>query len=105
MKMIGISLRSTTRFWTSSPLRSGRDTSSTRQLGTLTRGCLRNSCADENVSGCQPAQRISHSSDSRTETSSSTMNTIGVPCDRVDDVDSALVVLAELMSKPGGQKA
>ena len=42
------------------------------------RGRERNSCADANVSGCQPALTIRSSSDSRTETSSSTMNTIGV---------------------------
>ena len=79
MKMIGMSLRSAAiRFCSSRPLRSGSATSSTRQLGTGTRGCARNSRADANDNGCQPAVRISGSSDSRTETSSSTMNTIGV---------------------------
>ena len=67
-----------TRFCRSRPSRPGRDTSRTRQLGTRARGCVRNSCADANVSGCQPSQRISNSSDSRTETSSSTTKTIGV---------------------------
>ena len=33
-----------------------------------------------NVSGCQPSKRMSESSDSRTEMSSSTMKTIGVVC-------------------------
>src|SRR3989454_11167038 len=79
MKMIGMSVRSAaTRFWRSRPLRSGRPTSSTRQLGARTRGRDRNSCADANVSACQPAQRISNSSDSRTEISSSTTNTVGM---------------------------
>src|SRR5438309_11177846 len=79
MKMIGMSGRSTaTRPCRSRPLRPGRETSSTRQLGTEIRGRARNSCEDANVSGCQPAQRISNSSDSRTETSSSTTNTTGV---------------------------
>src|SRR5215471_8983898 len=58
MKMIGMSARSTaTRFCKSRPLRPGRLTSRTRQLGTGTRGQDRNSCADSNVSGCQPAKR------------------------------------------------
>src|SRR6266850_971223 len=79
MKMIGMSIRSAvTSFWSSSPFRSGSPTSSTRQLGARTRGRSRNSCADGNVCGCQPAESIKSSSDSRTETSSSTTNTIGV---------------------------
>src|SRR6266436_5197206 len=87
MKMIGMSLRSTAmRFCR--PLRPGRLTSSTRQLGARTRGRARNSCADANVSGCQPAQRISNSSDSRTETSSSTTNTTGVASGMWADLDS-----------------
>src|SRR5438094_280217 len=78
MKTIGMSLRSAaTRFCKSRPLRSGRPTSSTRQLGARTRGRDRNSRAEANVSACQPAQRISNSSDSRTDTSSSTTNTMG----------------------------
>src|SRR5436190_16189227 len=78
MKMIGMSVRSpATRFCRSSPVRPGSDTSSTRQLGTGARGRSRNSCAEANVSGCQPSWRISGASDSRTEMSSSTMNTIG----------------------------
>jgi hypothetical protein len=64
-----------------------RVTSSTRQLGARTRGRDRNSCADANVSGCQPSQRMSASSDSRTETSSSTTNTIGVVSDMGADLD------------------
>src|SRR5262245_58562872 len=79
MKMIGMSVRSPAmRFWRSRPLRSGSDTSSTRQLGALTRGRARNSWAEAKVSGRQPAERINSSSDSRTDTSSSTMKTIGV---------------------------
>src|ERR1700730_424020 len=98
MKMIGMSIRSTaTRFCRSRPLRSGRVTSSTRQLGARTRGLDRNSCAEANVSGCQPAQRISDSSDSRTETSSSTTNTIGVACDMGTDLDSWSGALDNLM--------
>src|SRR5712671_4401116 len=89
MKMIGMSVRSLAmRFCRSRPLRPGRETSSMRQLGTRTRGRLRNSCADANISGCQPSQRINNSSDSRTETSSSTTNTIGVPSDMGDDPTS-----------------
>src|SRR5262249_11452929 len=76
--MIGISPRSSAiRFCRSSPLSPGRDTSRTRQFGTKARGRARNSCADENVSVCQPSYRISNSSDSRTEMSSSTTKTIG----------------------------
>src|SRR5580658_5756606 len=87
--MIGMSARSTaTRFCRSRPLRPGRDTSRTRQLGTEGRGRVRNSWADSNVSGCQPSKRINNSSDSRTETSSSTTNTIGVACDIGDDPNS-----------------
>src|SRR5260370_21771336 len=94
MKMIGMSIRSTaTRICRSRRLRSGRVTSSTRQLGARTRGRDRNSCADANVSGCQTAQRISDSSDSRTETSSSTTNTIGVACD-IGDLNSWSAALA-----------
>src|SRR5258707_13718787 len=101
MKMIGMSVRSTaTRFWRSRPLRSGSVTSSTRQLGALTRGRARNSCADANVSACQPAHRISNSSDSRTETSSSTTKTIGVAPENGDGLDSPLGSLDEDMSIP-----
>src|SRR6266851_1665756 len=58
MKMIGTSVRSiATRFCSSRPLRPGRDTSSTRQLGTSARGRARNSCAKANVSGSQPSER------------------------------------------------
>src|SRR6266581_2713956 len=89
MKMIGMSVRSTaTRFCRSRPLRSGRPTSSTRQLGARACGRARNARADANVSGCQPAQRISNSSDSRTEISSSTTNTIGVGGAMCDYLDS-----------------
>src|SRR5439155_17327545 len=78
MKMIGISVRSlATRSCKSRPFRLGSETSSTRQLGTLTRGRLRNSCADSNVSAHQPSLQISNSSDSRTEMSSSTTKTTG----------------------------
>src|SRR5919197_56441 len=77
MKMIGISVRSTMRSWRSRPLRSGSVTSSTRQLGPSMRERRRKSSADAKVSGRQPAARISNSSDSRTDTSSSTTNTTG----------------------------
>src|ERR1700719_3545409 len=100
MKIIGMSIRSTAmRFCRSRPLRSGRATSRTRQLGATTRGRARNSCADANVSGRQPAKRISDSSDSRTETSSSTTNTIGVACD-ISDLNSWSASLAKLMYIP-----
>src|SRR5258707_12998619 len=66
----------------------------------MTRGRERNSCADANVSGCQPPQRISASNDSRTEMSSSTMNTIGEACDMSSDLDSWSSALAKLMYIP-----
>src|SRR6266571_7987454 len=102
MKMIGISLRSTaTRFCSSRPLISGRVTSSTRQFGARTRGQDRNSRADANVSGCQPAEPISNFSDLHTETSSSTTNTTGVACDMGDDLDAWSGAFAELISSLG----
>jgi hypothetical protein len=67
-------------FCRSRPLRPGREMSSTRQLGTKVRGWARNSGADAKVCGSQPSQRINNSSDSRTDTSSSTTNTIGTAC-------------------------
>src|SRR6266446_5760916 len=82
MKMIGMSVRSDAMsFCNSRPFRSGRETSSTKQFGVAVRGCPRNSFADANVSGCQPANVISSLSDSRTEMSSSTTKTIGFCCD------------------------
>src|ERR1700682_3388018 len=82
MKIIGMSARSDAiSFCNSRPLRSGREISSTKQLGIVVRGCPRNSPADANVSGCQSANLISNSSDSRTEMSSSTTKTIGFCCD------------------------
>src|ERR1700730_16257528 len=98
MKMIGMSIRSTaTRFCRSRPLRSGRPTSSIRQLGAKTRVRDRNARADANVSGCQPTQRISNSSDSRTEMSSSTTKTIGIGLDFVEP-DSVIFAPAEFIS-------
>src|SRR3954470_23430210 len=98
MKMIGMSVRSAAiRFCKSKPLRSGRLTSSTRQLGTVTRGRARNSCADEKVSGSQPSQRISASNDSRTETSSSTTKTIGASRDMSDDLGSPNAAIAQVI--------
>src|SRR5450432_3067430 len=86
MKMICTSGRSTaTCFCRSRPSRPGREMSSTRQLGTMARGRARNSSADANVCGSQPSQRINDSSDSRTDTSSSTTNTIGTACDMLDN--------------------
>src|SRR6185369_5041352 len=79
MKIMGMSLRSTaTRFCSSRPFRPGREISSSRQLGRRARGRSRNSCAQANVSGCQPSLSIRSSNDSRTETSSSTTNTMGL---------------------------
>src|ERR1043165_1924229 len=49
-----------------------------RQLGAIDRGRARNSCADEKSSGRQPASARRSSSDSRTEMSSSTTNTVGL---------------------------
>src|SRR6185369_10259987 len=101
MKMIGMSIRSAaTRFCRSRPLRPGSETSSTRQLGTSGFERERNGCADAKVSGFQPAQRMSDSSDSRTETSSSTTNTIGVGCDFEADLDSSSRELGEPIVTP-----
>src|ERR1700730_18431764 len=86
MKMIGMSgLSTATCFCRSRPLRPGREMSSTRQLGTRARGRARNSSEDANVCGSQPSHRINNSSDSRTDTSSSTTNTIGTACDIRDN--------------------
>jgi hypothetical protein len=98
MKMIGMSARSTMRFWRSRPLRLGSVTSRTRQLGPSIRERPRKSSADANVSGCQPAERISNSSDSRTDTSSSTTNTTGVSFETTCALDSLPASPAELMS-------
>jgi len=86
INMIGIGDRRSVarRFCRSRPLRSGSMTSNTRQLGTRAGGRGRNSCAEANICGCHPAKRIRSSSDSRTEMSSSTTNTIGVPRDVSD---------------------
>src|ERR1700731_2573191 len=101
INMIGISVRTgAMRFCSSRPSRSGSEMSSTRQLGTKTRGRERNSWADPNVCGCQPAKRISDSSDSRTEMSSSTTNTTGVSREMKDDLDSGKDALAEFISCP-----
>ena len=56
--------------------------------GTRARGRARNSGADANVCGSQPALRINNSSDSRIDTSSSTTNTIAVACDICDNPNS-----------------
>src|SRR6266566_2786494 len=98
MKMIGISTRSTMRFCRSRPLRLGSVTSRTRQLGPSMRERPRKSSADAKVSGCQPAERISNSSDSRTDTSSSTTNTTGVSREIAGALDSLPASPGELMS-------
>src|SRR5262245_43135517 len=92
MKMIGIAIRSATSFCKSRPLRAGRATSRTRQCGTAALGRDRNSFADANVSGCHPTERISNSSDSRTEMSSSTTSTIGFPCDMGQHLETLKIV-------------
>src|SRR4051812_28895959 len=82
MKMIGIPSRpAAIRSCNSSPLRSGRLTSRTRQLGPRVWERARKSSEDANVSGRQPACRINASRDSRTETSSSTTKTTGTMAD------------------------
>src|SRR5262245_8846962 len=97
MKMTGMSMRSLAiRSCRSRPLRSGSETSSTRQHGQSARGLTRNSCAEANLSARQPAESISNSSPWRTETSSSTTNTIGVGCDTDDDLDAWSAAFAEL---------
>src|SRR5262249_56106299 len=68
-----------------------------RQFGTETRGRERNAVADANVSGCQPSSRISASSASRTEMSSSTTKTIGV-C-RSEEHTSELQSLTNLVCR------
>jgi hypothetical protein len=77
----GISTRSETSSCKSRPLRSGREMSSTRQLGVKGRGRARNSRADAKSSGRQPSDRSSNSGDSRTDMSSSTTKTTGASCD------------------------
>jgi hypothetical protein len=57
--------------------------SRTRQPGTRIRSRHRNSSADSSVSVCHPAPQIITLEDARTETSLSTTNTIGAPCDDV----------------------
>src|ERR1051326_3007351 len=95
IKMIGMSVLSEAiSFCSSRPLSSGRETSSTRQLGASGRGRARNSSADAKVSGCHPTKRISASSDSRTEMSSSTTKTIGLD---FGEPDSELLALAEFI--------
>src|SRR5271168_3862697 len=87
MKIMGMSIRSPAiSDCNSRPLRPGNVTSNTRQLGANARGWARNSRADSNTSGRQPAWRISVSSASRTDISSSTTNTIGVVCDMGNDL-------------------
>ena len=103
MKIIGMSVRSTAMlFCRSRPFMPGRETSSTRQLGTWALGRARNPCADANVSGCQPSRRISSSSDSRTEISSSTMKTTGVSCEREDCPNRWPSMCTTLMGLPPG---
>ncbi len=92
MKMIGMSARSSAMwFCRSSPLRSGRFTSSTKQVGTTGRGCERKSRAEAKVTGSQPSKRTSISSDSRTDMSSSTTNTIGVASGTVETLNGCAI--------------
>ena len=65
----------------------------------MERGRERNSCADANVSGCQPAVLISSSSDSRTETSSSTTKTIGVTSGMVTTSIDATCARGQYMAR------
>src|ERR1051325_5276799 len=105
MKMIGRSARSEPMsFCNSRPLISGNDTSSTRQLGELVRERVRNSSADANVSGRQPANSISNSSDSRTEMSSSTTKTIGFGCDFAAPDKASIEILKSTHTKRGVQR-
>jgi hypothetical protein len=79
MKMMGTCTRSVaSRSCSSKPFRSGSPTSSTRQLGARIRGQSKKACAESNVSGCHPAHFTRPSRDSLTDTSSSTINTMGV---------------------------
>src|ERR1700741_4961140 len=97
MKIIGMSIRSgAISFCSSRPLSFGRETSSTRQLGASGRERARNPSADAKVSVCLPTKRISASSDSRTEMSSSTTKTIGIGLD-FGEPDSELFALAEFI--------
>src|SRR5215475_11801560 len=75
--MMGISmLTSAIRFCSSSPLRPGKRTSKTKQLGISARGRAKNSWADAKVSTFNPADRIRLPRASRTDRSSSTTKTI-----------------------------
>src|ERR1700723_3591931 len=101
MKMIGMSMCSTPScFCNSSPFRPGSERSRTRQLGTRFLGWSRNSCADANVTGLQFSSRINSSSDSRTETSSSTMNTMGMALDIGNALTWLLSVRAAFIISP-----
>src|SRR5580698_7632681 len=89
----------------SRPLRCGSLASSTRQLGERTRGRARNSSAQANVSARQPALWINNSSHSRTNTSSSTTNTIGTAPRMHDALDSWFNVLDEFTAYPSAGKS
>ena len=88
------------RLCRSRPLKPGSVTSTARRLDAERRGRARKSRADAKVSDCQPARRISASSDSHTETSSSTTNATGVACNMGDDLDAWTRALAKLMYIP-----
>jgi hypothetical protein len=79
----------------------GTEATRTRQFGMTAGGHVRNSCADANVSHRQPSPRINSSSDSRTEASSSRINTIGVVSDAYEDVNPRPSTCAELAAYPG----
>src|SRR5262249_12245650 len=87
------------RFCSSRPFRPGREISSSRQLGTRARGRSRKSCAEANVSACQPSSCIKVSSDSRTQTSSSTTNTMCLALAIGDDATSQPSLSAKFFAK------
>src|ERR1700677_525464 len=99
IKMIGMyALSPAIRFCRSKPVRPGSKTSNTRQVGLRRGGRERNSGADAKTSAFQPALLINNSSDSRTDSSSSTTNTVGEARGPADDRNSFTRMLAEFIA-------
>src|SRR6202522_2607750 len=99
IKMMGMyALSPAIRFCRSKPVRPGSVTSKTRQVGLRRDGRERDSCADSKTSAFQPALRINDSNDSRTDSSSSTTNTVGEARGPADDRNSFTRMLAEFIA-------
>src|ERR1700677_3173173 len=73
-------------------------TSNTRQVGVRRGGRERNSRGAAKTSGFQPALLINNSSDSRTDSSSSTTNTVGDAHALADDRNSFTSVFAAFIA-------